>query len=161
MNNKILVVDDDPAARKMLTLLLETTGEILLASSGEEALRVIETHRPRLMLLDMVMPGMGGLEVLAAARGAAAPMTIIMLTGENDVELAKRALELGAAEYVTKPFDLRRLKERVERSMAAVPGDDKNLGGVPWRTAETKDLSRKEGKGGGPVTGETPEVKIF
>ena len=109
MSNKILVVDDDPAVRKMLTQLLETTAEIVAVSTGEEALRLVDAERPRLMLLDMRMPGMGGLEVLQAARAAAPALTVIMLTGENDMDLATRALELGAVEYVTKPFDLNRL----------------------------------------------------
>ena len=92
MRDKILVVDDDPAARKLLTLLFQATGEVLAASTGAEALRIIETERPRLMLLDVTMPGMNGLEVLKAARTDATDMTVIMVTGQNDIELAQQAL---------------------------------------------------------------------
>ena len=123
MNNKILVVDDDPAARRMLTLLLETTGEVLEASSGDEALPIIAAERPRLMLLDMTMPGMSGLEVLKASQIYAGTMTTIVLTGQNNVELAQQALALGAAEYITKPFDIARLKEAVKRCVEAVPDE--------------------------------------
>lgn len=137
MRDKILVVDDDPAARRILALLLQATGEVLEASSGAEALRIIEAERPRLMLLDMTMPGMSGLEVLEAPQTSASKMTIIMLTGQNDIELAKQALELGAAEYVTKPFDLARLKEKVDRCLAPVGKDERKDGGPPWRTVGT------------------------
>lgn len=134
MNKKILVVDDDPAARRILVLLLETAYEVLQAETGGEALRIVAAQRPRLMLLDMTMPGMSGLEVLKAAQTPASPMTVIVLTGRNDIELAKKALALGAAEYITKPFDLAHLKEKVKYTMDAVPGDKRKDGGLPWRT---------------------------
>lgn len=151
MSNKILVVDDDPAARKILTLLLRTTGEVLEASTGEEALRIIEAERPWLMLLDMIMPGMSGLEVLKASQNSAVTMTIIVLTGQNDIELAKRALELGAAEYITKPFDLAHLKDKVERFIEDVPRDDKKAGGLPWRTVDRHRLKSPVVSRGGKI----------
>jgi len=137
MNKKILVVDDDLAARRILVLLLESTYEVLQAETGDEALRIIAGRRPRLVLLDMTMPGMSGLEVLKAAQIPAEPMTVIVLTGRNDIELAKKALELGAAEYITKPFDLAHLKEKVKYTMETVPGDKRKDGGLPWRTVGT------------------------
>ena len=140
MSHKILVVDDDSAARRILTLLLQTTGEVLEASTGDEALRLIESERPQLMVLDMVMPGMSGLEVLKAPQTSAAMMTVIVLTGQDDIELAKRALELGAVEYITKPFDLPRLKEKVERLVEALSKDKKKDDGVPWRTVSDVPL---------------------
>ena len=164
MSNKILVVDDDPAVRKMLTLLLESVAAIHLASTGEEALLIVAAQRPRLMMLDLVMPGMGGLETLKAARAAAPAMTVIRLTGKNDLELAKKALELGAVEYVTKPFDLSRLKDKVKRSLETLATDDMNNRGLPWHVVSPEKpsapgpkqaapadggLSRWEGEGGG------------
>lgn len=132
MSDKILVVDDDPAARRILTLLLQTAGEVLEASTGDEALRIIAAERPRLMLLDMTMPGMSGLEVLKAVRTSAVGMTIIVVTGQNDIELAKQALELGAAEYITKPFELPHLKDKVMRCMQAAPKDIRKDERPPW-----------------------------
>jgi DNA-binding response OmpR family regulator len=116
MSDKMLVVDDDPQVREALVLAFRTHYTVLEASSGADALRLL-SESPRLMLLDMSMPGMTGLEVLAAARETVAGMTVIMLTGENDIDLAKRALALGAAEYITKPFEWDQLKERVGRCM--------------------------------------------
>lgn len=88
------------------------------------------------MLLDMTMPGMSGLEVLKASRTSAVGMTTIVVTGRNDIELAKRALELGAVEYITKPFDLARLKEKVKRCLEVVPKNKSKDDGPPWRTVD-------------------------
>lgn len=136
-NRKILVVDDDQAVRKMLSLLFETDFEVLLASSGEEGLRLVASEKPRLMLLDMVMPGIGGLEVLRSARAIAPAMTVIMLTGKTDVDLARKALELGAAEFVTKPFEMASLKDKVGRCLETLSANDRNNHGLPWRVVET------------------------
>lgn len=110
--------------RNALALAFRTRYEVLSASSGADALK-LRSERPRLMLLDMSMPGMTGLEVLAAARETVAGMTVIMLTGVNDIDQAIRALVLGATEYVTKPFDWDQLKDRMGRCMGPVPGDAK------------------------------------
>jgi DNA-binding response OmpR family regulator len=135
MSNKILVVDDDPAARRMLTLLLQPIGEVVEASSGDAALRIIEAEQPRLMLLDMTMPGMSGLEVLNALQTSSVRMTIIVLTGQTDIALAKKALELGAVEYITKPFDLAHLKGEVKRWVQGAANERKKDDGRPWRNA--------------------------
>jgi DNA-binding NtrC family response regulator len=136
MADKILVVDDDAAARRILARLLQPTGDILEASTGVEALRLIAARRPRLMVLDMTMPGMSGLEVLAAVQASAVTMTIIVLTGQNDIDLAKRCLELGAVEYVTKPFDLAHLKEKVARCLERSAANKREKVGLPWRTLD-------------------------
>jgi len=135
VSNKILVVDDDPASRKLLTLLLGKIADVLEAASGEEALRLIETERPRLMLLDMMMPGMPGIEVLAAAKKTGVSLTIIVLTGQNDIDLAKRAIELGAVEYITKPFVTAYVEDRVRRCVKAMQAEGKEDSGIPWRVA--------------------------
>jgi DNA-binding NtrC family response regulator len=176
MSRKILVVDDDPAVRRMLTLLLDSVAPVLSTPTGEEGLKILAAERPSLMLLDMTMPGMGGLEVLKAARAAVPSLTVIMLTGAVDVELAKQSLALGAVEYVTKPFDLPRLKDKVKRSMETASKDDRNSHGLPWRLAEPEipaapapakagptdeALARWEGEGGETKPNEEPlkEVK--
>ncbi|MDP3543416.1 MAG: response regulator [Elusimicrobiota bacterium] len=132
MRHKLLVVDDDPEMRRALVQSLGEAYEVLEAPTGRDALLILASQRPRLMLLDMTMPGMSGLEVLAAAPDIVKAMTVLMLTGENDVELAKRALDLGADEFITKPFDWPRLKDKVERSMNVTPGGS----GRPWRVKD-------------------------
>ena len=132
------MVDDDPEVRKALVLAFGTICEVLEASTGEEALRILDSERPRLMLLDMVLPGMSGLEVLRASQAIVAAMSVIVLTAENDMVLAMQALDLGAVEYVTKPFDWDRLKDAVKRRMEAVSPEVN--GGPPWRVDDqTRD----------------------
>lgn len=148
MSNKLLVVDDNYDLRKTVVLMLGKNCEVLEAASGQEALKIIEAEHPRLVLLDLAMPGMSGLEVLESLKNEGDPMTVIMLTCASDVDLAKRALELGASEYITKPCDWRQLEARVRRSLGTPgPGAQETEEKTPWRAEE--GISRWEGEGGG------------
>lgn len=129
MPASILIVDDDATLRKVLRTTLEPLGEILEARGGRQALRLIATKRPKLVMLDVAMPEMDGLEVLRAARELDASLTIVMLTGSTDLELARRALEDGARAYITKPFEAAALRNEVQRLLDSSGNDD----GRPWR----------------------------
>jgi len=116
MPTKILAVDDDPEMRKTVGLLLTQRGyDVLQAGGGQEALEIIARERPRLMIVDQRMPGMDGLQVIKAARGIDGALLVIMLTSEQELESAKCALNLGAVEYITKPFDAEYLRAEVDR----------------------------------------------
>jgi DNA-binding NtrC family response regulator len=130
MPPKILVADDDDDMRRVLRGLLEPFGEVVEARDGAQALRLLRASPLRLMLLDVVMPELGGIEVLQAAREIAPAVPVLMLTGEADVAMAKLALECGARAYITKPFDIDRLLAEVRRLLepAAKPAT-----GRPWR----------------------------
>jgi DNA-binding response OmpR family regulator len=132
---KILIVDDDPDMRETIRLLLGAEFEVLQAADGREAVELAGKERPRLVLLDVAMPGMTGVEVLGAMRAADPAVVVIVLTGESDVETARKALAVGAAAYVTKPFDTEPLRASVRRFMSAEP-DDKN--GRPWRIEDPR-----------------------
>jgi DNA-binding response OmpR family regulator len=112
----VLVVDDDPDVCDLVRYKLEQSGfHVRRASDGDQALREVEAEIPDLVLLDIMMPGMSGLEVLERwrANGATEKLPVIMLTAkaqENDVE---RGFELGADDYVIKPFSPRELARRV------------------------------------------------
>ncbi len=112
----VLVVDDDPDVCDLVTYKLEQSGlDVRRASDGDAALREVAKKVPDLVLLDVMMPGVSGLEVLERWRKdeATAAMPVIMLTAkaqENDVE---RGFELGADDYVIKPFSPRELVRRV------------------------------------------------
>jgi DNA-binding response OmpR family regulator len=117
----VLVVDDDPDVCDLVTYKLEQSGfDVRRASDGDGALREVAKQIPDLVLLDIMMPGISGLEVLQRWRGnaATAAMPVIMLTAkaqENDVE---RGFELGADDYVVKPFSPRELARRVTAVMS-------------------------------------------
>jgi DNA-binding response OmpR family regulator len=115
MGEKVLVVDDELEIRDLLNEALKKEGyEVLLASAGEEALELAKSKTPHVILLDVRMPGIDGLEV--CKRLKAEPKTqyipIIMVTGYDENKVA--AIEVGADDFVNKPFDLVELAIRVK-----------------------------------------------
>ncbi len=109
--SRVLVVDDDPKAVEMLTEFLTTKGyEVLTASNGDEALSRVKEERPHLILLDVCMPKMDGLEVLRRVREIDHEAGIIMVTAVHEEETGRKALTMGAFDYITKPLDLQYLE---------------------------------------------------
>ena len=130
----ILIVDDDVNLRWALFQLLNKSYAVVDASNGKQALRVLKTQRPRLVLLDITMPKMSGIEVLRAARELDKTLRIVMLTSRHEIELATIALDLGAIEFITKPFDAGFIRREVARLLAPPPeGADRS---TPWRVVE-------------------------
>ena len=111
----VLVVDDEAGLRESLSLALRDEFEVSTASSAEEALELIERSRPEAMVLDQGMPGISGLGLLARLNGQDAPGTI-MLSGKMDLDLARRALHLGAEDLMGKPFDVAELKKMLHQA---------------------------------------------
>jgi DNA-binding response OmpR family regulator len=142
MPEKILVVDDDPDMLQILQWTLASVGDVLSAAEGGTALRLVEDEKPRLILLDVAMPGMSGIEVLRAAHGLDPTAIIVMLTGLCDIAIAKEALDCGARAYITKPFDDGYLRGEVERLLeggGSKPPPDSGDGGAsgrPWRVRQ-------------------------
>jgi CheY-like chemotaxis protein len=128
IRKRILVCDDDDILRKALAVVLGDAYDVVLADSGEEALRLIAERAPDLVLLDMSMPGMTGLETLRAYRKTHPQLRTIMLTSKHEIGIARRALEAGAVEYITKPFQAETLKAEVERQLSPPPAADDR----PW-----------------------------
>ena len=114
MKTKILLVDDDPNIRQLVNLYLEKEGfEVSMADRGDEALKRFLASPPDLMLLDVMLPGMDGWQVLREARKTSgAP--IIMLTAKDEVFDKVLGLELGADDYIAKPFDMKELVARIK-----------------------------------------------
>jgi two-component system KDP operon response regulator KdpE len=113
-SNKILVVDDDPAFRQGLRASLKSSGyEVNGARNAEEALEYVRQHPVGIVLLDINMPGLGGLEACRRIRAAAPRAGILMLTVRDTEDDKVLALEAGADDYVTKPFHLRELIARL------------------------------------------------
>jgi two-component system response regulator VanR len=110
---RILVVDDEPQIRRALRTALTGHGyEVELAETGELALAAIAANPPDLVLLDLVMPGVDGLEVLRETRGwSRVPIVVLSARGQEQDKV--QALDLGADDYLTKPFELRELVLRL------------------------------------------------
>jgi DNA-binding NtrC family response regulator len=102
---KLLVIDDDPKVPWILSERLPGKYEVISASDGYEGIQMASKEKPSLILLDIMMPGMSGLEVLERLRAAETPAEIIMLSGHGDTENVKKSIQLGAAEFINKPFD--------------------------------------------------------
>jgi CheY-like chemotaxis protein len=118
----ILVVDDNADNADIIRSYLETRGyPITVASSGEEALAVFETVKPALVLLDVMMPGRDGWEVCRVMKQhpeLGKTVRIIMVTALSELDDKREALQTGADDYVTKPFDLPTLAATVQRNLA-------------------------------------------
>src|SRR2546421_495368 len=112
---KVLVVDDERAVRESLRRALELEGyDIELAADGNEALYRIETESPPdAVILDVLMPGMDGLEVCRTIRRSGNTVPVLMLTARTQVEDRVEGLDAGADDYVTKPFALEELLARL------------------------------------------------
>ena len=114
MKTRILLVDDDPNIRQLVNLYLEKEGfEVSMADRGDAALEQFRAAAPDLMLLDVMLPGMDGWQVLREARKTSnAP--IIMLTAKDETFDKVLGLELGADDYIAKPFDMKELVARIK-----------------------------------------------
>ncbi|MFG2798207.1 response regulator transcription factor [Streptomyces pseudovenezuelae] len=111
---RVLVVDDDPTVAEVVSGYLDRAGYLVdRAADGPEALDRAAAHRPDLVVLDLMLPGMDGLEVCRRMRGRG-PVPVIMLTARGDEDDRILGLEVGADDYVTKPFSPRELVLRVE-----------------------------------------------
>ena len=102
---RILIVDDDPVMVRVLARILAPMGEILFATDGESALRMVRERSPDAVLLDVEMPGMSGFEVCRAIKADPlnADLPILFVSGHTDIETETKGLEAGAVDYIMKP----------------------------------------------------------
>lgn len=119
---RILVVDDEPDILLMLRMSLKGAGhDTVMAADGEMALERLEEHAPDMVLLDVMMPVMDGWGVLEAMRRRADATPVIVISANAGPRDAHRALELGAVEYITKPFGMEAMIATIERHLARSP----------------------------------------
>ena len=117
MKKRILVVDDEPAIVTSLKMTLEPTHEVLCASTAQEAIDRFRQELPNLVLLDLILPGADGLKVLELMRSEDPSVPVIMLTAIKTVKTAVDAMKIGAADYLTKPFDIEELRLVVAKTL--------------------------------------------
>src|SRR5882672_8378952 len=153
LNPQILIVDDEPRMRDMLERALTSWGhKTSTARSGEEALRVLQNEPANIILLDLNLPAMSGLEFLERLRQSNLTTQAIVLTGFGDLEAAKKAIHLDVVEFLTKPAHLGELELALDRArkrhedttpLDATPGPPpKTPGGLP--PATTHDDAERE-----------------
>ncbi|MDS1030363.1 response regulator [Bacillota bacterium LX-D] len=112
--SKILVVDDQPGIRHLVAEVLEENDyEVTLAANGQEALSVMHKTKPEVVLLDMKMPDMNGLQVLQQMNSSGENIPVIMMTAFDEQNLIEQAEELGAKGFLAKPFDINQIIEAV------------------------------------------------
>jgi two-component system, OmpR family, response regulator MprA len=147
---KILVVDDERAVRESLRRALELEGyEIELAGDGGEALSTLEDdEQPDAVILDVLMPGVDGLEVCRRMRASGSAVPVLMLTARDEVENRVAGLDAGADDYVTKPFALEELLARV-RALLRRTGTGDGGGEVLSFADVQLDLGTREVRRGG------------
>ena len=150
--NEVLVVDDDATVRKALSQTLELEGvKVLQASSGPEALPQIESDWPGVVVSDMNMPEMSGLELLQKIHSIDKDLPVIILTGFGDVSLAVSAMREGAYDFLEKPFSTEQMLETINRA------HEKRL-----LTLENKRLRKEveeQSRPGPRIIGNTPQIR--
>ncbi len=157
--NRVLLIDDEPSIRRALAPTLRELGfQVSEAASGEEALQLLRTEVYDAALLDVNMPGIGGLETLRRIRQLAMRLPVLMLTVRGDEEDKVSALDLGADDYVTKPFStpelVARIRAAVRRFRAPARATDapieigeirlEPLKRIVTKSGQTLHLTRKE-----------------
>ena len=151
LRERVLVVEDDAAARVGLGQLLKGWGyTVESARDGHEALEKVTAFQPAIVLSDLVMPRMGGLELLRALRQQGEQVTTVILTAQGTVETAVEAIKDGAYDYLTKPVDLHRLKILLAK-----------IGERNETLKEVQVLRRQLREQGtfGPIIGNSPEMR--
>lgn len=118
-SKKILIVDDEPGIRESLNLILSDHYDLILTDSGAQALEIIDNCNDiALVLMDIKMPQVNGLEVLAAIKQKRPDLNVIIITGYKSVETASEASSLGASGYIVKPFRSDEILEKVKMNIA-------------------------------------------
>ncbi len=148
MKPRILVVDDEPAVRDALRQVLEYEGmEIITAGSGGEGLTQFEEFRPHVVVLDVKMAGLDGLEVLARLKAVDPGVTVVMISGHGTIATAVQATQQGAFDFIEKPLDADRLLVTLRNAM-----DHASLAGAHERLKKSIDTKY-------PMIGSSPELR--
>lgn len=134
---KILLVDDEVEFRdRLLRRLVRRNVEAIAAGSGEEALTILEANPVDVVVLDVKMPGIGGIETLKKIKRKHPQVEVIMLTGHASVEVAVQGMEIGAFDYLMKPMDIDELLYKAQDAYKRKVLQERRAGGEKTRTEE-------------------------
>ena len=111
----ILICDDEEGIRESFKLILDDKYHLKFATNGLEALELLKDLKPDLMLLDIKMPKMHGMEILKQVKKIKPTLPVIIVTGYQSVEMAQEALKAGAADYIPKPFESKQILKAVQK----------------------------------------------
>ncbi len=114
---KILIVDDELSVRNALRFIFKKDYQVIMASNAKEAWTKIKDEKPDLILLDILMPGKNGMELLKEIRESKVLIPVIMLTATKTPGTAVEAKKLGAFDYITKPFDVKELMHIAQKAV--------------------------------------------
>ena len=114
---QVLIVDDDEQVRKLLKTFLQEENDCRDVASAEEALSLLRSFQFDLVLSDIQMPGLSGLEMAPRILEHSPDTVVIMISGEQTIDYAIEAMRAGAFDYITKPFDLRQVGASVQRAL--------------------------------------------
>ena len=119
---KILIIDDEQPTLSMLSLLLEDAYdyEVLAAVSGAAGIELFKRERPSIVLTDIKMPGLNGLEVLKKLKAIDPAVSVVVMTGHGDQDLTEKAKAAGVTAFIHKPIERRALEEALKKSAAEV-----------------------------------------
>lgn len=124
----MLIVDDQNGIRLLLQEVFSSEGYMTSqASNGKIALEIVRHNRPDLVLLDMKIPGMDGLEILKHIKSIDPTIIVIMMTAYGELDMIKRATDLGAAKHFTKPFDIDELRLEVNYQLGKIGRGDSHI----------------------------------
>src|SRR6195256_814685 len=146
---RVLVVDDEPNIADVISMALRYEGfEVETAANGAEALAGVESYRPHLMVLDIMLPDMEGFEVARRLGGARAELPIVFLTARDTQEDKIRGLTTGGDDYVTKPFSLEELIARIRNILRRSGALEERSSRLTFADLELDDETREVSRGG-------------
>ncbi|CCQ94888.1 Response regulator MprA [[Clostridium] ultunense Esp] len=149
---KILIVDDDLHIRSMLRRALQFEGyEVVEAADGEEALQMIKGGEPDLLLLDLMLPKRDGWEVCTEVRRRDLDLPILMLTAKDELESRVQGFDLGADDYVVKPFELEELLARIRALLRRSQRQREEASLLHYKGIELNPEARKAWREGRPL----------
>ena len=114
---KILIVDDEQTVLESFRVILKDNYRVTIANNGEKALKALDEELPDLMILDLKMPGMSGMEVLQKVSQSFPGLPVIIVTATKDIKSVIEAMKLGATDFIVKPFDVDEIKLLIDKTL--------------------------------------------